>query len=251
MAIEKILFVGDVHAPFENKDALELVLTVAKEWKPDHLACLGDLLDAYSVSSHSKDPARKTSLASEIEYGKGILDRLDDLAVPGRKLFTEGNHETRLQRYIADKAPQFEGLISIPQVLGLKARGWEFTPYRQYATLGKLTLTHDVGYAGRYAPHRTLDALQSSVVFGHTHRLGLLVESNLKGESKVAASFGWLGDLDAVDYMHKGKVTRDWSLGFGIGYLDTDTEYVQLTPIPLLPYKGGLTCMVEGAAFDI
>jgi predicted phosphodiesterase len=249
MAIEKILFFSDPHAPFENKPAVDLVLEVAGDWKPNHLACLGDLIDAYSVSSHSKDPGRKVNLVSEIDYAKELLDLFDDLAVPGRKIFTEGNHETRLQRYIADKAPQFDGLISIPQVLGLKERGWEFTPYRSFATLGKLTLTHDVGYAGRYAPHRTLDALQSSVVFGHTHRLGLLVESNLKGESKVACSFGWLGDLDAVDYMHKGKVTRDWSLGFGIGYLDTETGYVQLTPIPLLPYKKGLTCTVEGTAY--
>jgi hypothetical protein len=252
MAIQKLAFFGDVHAPYEDTRAVRLLLAVLRAWTPHHLVCMGDLLDCYAVSSHSKAPDRKTSLAWEIGYAEALLDRFDALKVPGRKLFIEGNHETRLQRFIAEKAPQFDGLISIPQVLKLKQRKWEYTPYRSFATLGKLALTHDVGYAGRYAPHRTLDALQSSVVTGHTHRLGLLVESNLKGEGKVAASFGWLGDIDAVDYMHKGKVTRDWHLGFGLGYLDTATGYVQLTPIPLLPRGAkGLTCTVEGTRFDV
>lgn len=251
MPLQSILFFGDVHAPFEDKRAMRLVLEVARTLQPHHLVCMGDLMDCYSVSSHSKDPSRKADLAWEVGYTEGILDAFDALGVKGQKHFIEGNHEHRLQRFIADKAPMFEGLVSIPQVLGLKARGWTFTPYRTHTTLGKLVLTHDVGYAGRYAAHRTLDALQHSVVTGHTHRISAVVESNLMGEPKIAASFGWLGDANSIDYMHKGKVTRDWALGFGIGTLDPKTGFVQLTPIPILQDGKKLTCMVEGTKFDV
>ncbi len=42
--------------------------------------------------------------------------------------------------------------------------------------------------------------------------------------------------------MHRIKAIKDWTLGFGIGYLDTKTGIVYLSPVPIV--KG--TCMIEG-----
>ncbi len=61
----------------------------------------------------------------------------------------------------------------------------------------------------------------------------------------VSAQFGWLGDVDSIDYMHEVQAKRNWSLGFGIGYLDTSTSAVHLCPIPIVNYR----CVVEGELF--
>jgi hypothetical protein len=65
------------------------------------------------------------------------------------------------------------------------------------------------------------------------------------GKYRVGAQFGWLGDIKKVDYMHQVKVRRMWSLGFGVGYHDTETGMVYLQPVPIIHY----TACVEGKVY--
>lgn len=242
--LEKILICPDVHIPYQSEKGWKLFLKVAKEFKPDHLVVIGDFLDFYAVSSHSKNPKRANKLDEEIEAGKRALDQLDALKVKN-KYYIAGNHCDRLQRYLQDKAPELFSFISVPELLGLKKRGWKYVPYRKGMKLGKLHLTHDVGAAGRYAVYKCLDTYQHSIVTGHTHRLAYIVEGNAVGEFKLSAQFGWLGDAEQVDYMQQAKVNKDWALGFGIGYLDPKTGIVYLQPVPIINYS----CVVNGKIF--
>jgi hypothetical protein len=57
------------------------------------------------------------------------------------------------------------------------------------------------------------------------------------GDHQVGAQFGWLGDVDKVDYLHRIKVKRLWSLGFGLGYMDEKTGVTHLVPVPIVNYK--------------
>lgn len=247
--LQKVLLFGDLHAPYESKPALRLLLKVLKAVKPDHLVNLGDFCDCAAVSFHSKDPSRAQDLAWEMDHANSILDALDGVKIPGRKIWLDGNHDFRLTRYIADKAPELFGLISLPKILRLKERGWEYHPYRKHTKLGKLLVCHDIGRMGRYAVHRNLDALQHSVVTGHTHRFSLVVEGNALGENRVAASFGWLGSLDDIDYASRLTIQKDWQHGIGLAYLEPTTGYVTIAPIPFLPAGKGFSCVVEGQRY--
>jgi hypothetical protein len=220
------------------------MLKVVKTFKPHTIAIIGDFADFYAVSSHSKDPRRRRNLEWEVEQVKAGLDELDTLGAK-RKLYISGNHEDRLRRYLQDKAPELFGTISIPTLFGLRERGWAYIPYKQDTKVGKLHLTHDVDNAGRYASFKALDVFQHSVVTGHSHRLSYIVEGNAVGEYKVSAQFGWLGDVEQIDYMHRVKAKKDWALGFGLGYLDEETGIAYLTPVPIVRY----TCVVEGKLF--
>jgi hypothetical protein len=198
---------------------------------------MGDTADCYAVSSHSKDPDRALRLEVEIMVvNEEILDPLDSIGAR-KKIFLGGNHEDRLRRYLADKAPEFDGLVDIPSLLHLDTRGWQYVPYKQDTRIGKLHITHDVGSAGRYNVFKCLDTYQGNIVTGHTHRLSYIVEGNAKGEHMVSAQFGWLGDSSKIDYMASVNVRRNWSLGFGIGYLDERTRNVHLTPVPIVNYS--------------
>lgn len=241
--LKKVLFIPDTHRPYHNKKAWALMLKAAKKLRPDVVVVLGDFADFYAVSSHSKDPARAFKLEEELSDVKIGLKELESLGAK-ENIFIAGNHEDRLWRYMQDKAPELNHLISIPKVLGLE-KNWEYVPYRSDYRLGKLYLTHDVGSAGRNSILRCLDSYQHSNVTGHTHRLAYVVEGNAAGEQKIAAQFGWLGDTDAADYMHRMKARKDWSLGFGVGFLDTKTNNVYLVPVPIVNY----TCVVNGELF--
>lgn len=229
----KVLFVPDVHRPYHDEKAWQLLLKAGRAFKPDTLVVLGDFADFYCVSSHDKDPRRVRDLESEVTDVKVGLKELEGLGAR-RRIFISGNHEDRLSRYLMTKAPELFDTVKIPNVLNLK--GWEYVPYKAHVCVGKLNITHDTGRAGRTANLQSLDDFQDNVVIGHTHRIGYAVSGNAKGRPHVGAMFGWLGDVGQVDYMHRVKANRDWALGFGIGYLEP-TGNIHLVPVPIVDYR--------------
>lgn len=247
MRLERIFFISDCHVPFHDKAALRLVMEVIKDFKPTILVSNGDFLDCMAISRHSKDPSRKIGLKKEIDLANKILDQLDVLCPKARRIFLEGNHESRLPRYLEEKAPELVGMVgmSIPEMLNLKTRGWEHVGYKDDIRIGKVFVTHDVGSAGRYNAYRCLDTYQASIVTGHTHRLAYVVEGDAAGGRKVSAQFGWLGDVNQIDWMHRVKARREWTTGFGYGYIDSRSGYVYLVPVPIV--KG--TVVVEGKLY--
>lgn len=239
--VKKVLFVPDTHRPFHDKRAWEILLNAGKVLKPDVLVHLGDMADMYSVSSHRKDPSRALLLDQEIADVNIGFDELDSLGASDKR-FIAGNHEDRLIRYLQDKAPELFGMIDIPTLFDLEGRGWDYTPYKEHTTIGKVYATHDIGSATRYTVYRAAETFQANVVTAHTHRFAYMVEGDATGSAHVSTSFGWLGDVDQVDYMHKVKSLRNWALGFGYGYLYPNGD-MNLVPVPIVDYRVN----VEGA----
>jgi len=244
--LEPVLIFGDSHIPYHDKKAFALMLKVAKDLKPKHIYCIGDFMDFYAVSSHSKNPNRALNLLEELQAGEAELDKLDALGAK-HKVFISGNHCDRLQRYLQDKAPELFNIVDVPKLLHLKERGWAYVPYKSHTKLGKLHLTHDVGVSGRNSVFQCLDTYQHSIVTGHSHRLAYIVEGNAVGEFKLSAQFGWLGDASQIDYMQHAKVLKSWALGFGVGYYDPFSGYVYMTPVPIIKNS----CVVSGKLYKV
>ncbi len=247
--LESMLIVADAHRPYHDQRAWDLMLQVGRSLKPHHVIVNGDLADCYAVSSHSKDPGRKLKFKEELVNVRLGLDQLEALGAANYQ-FIAGNHEDRFTRFLADRAPELYGIVDVPTMLQLEARGWGYTPYKEHTQLGKLYITHDVGTAGRYATYKALDAYQHTIITGHTHRLSYVVEGNAVGEHKLSASFGWLGDAAKVDYMHRVNVNKNWALGFGIGHLNPATGVAYLVPVPIIKVDGAYTCMAHGRYFE-
>jgi len=217
-----------------------LALRAAKAIGVRRVALLGDFADCLSVSSHPKPPDRKLDLALELDAVDAALAEIEAVCDTER-IYVAGNHENRLERYLAEKAPELFNTISIPERLRLKERGWKWVPYKDHIKIGKLFLTHDCGKAGPNAHRDAMNAFQGNVVIGHTHRLGYAVEGNAKGKPHVGVMLGWLGDVKAVDYMFRIRAARDWAHGFGIMY-EEPNGHVHIQPVPIVNGR----CVVEG-----
>jgi predicted phosphodiesterase len=241
--LKKILIIPDVHRPYHDKRAWSLLLRVGMAFKPDKIVTLGDFADFYCVSSHDKDPNRVNGLEAEVADVNVALDELDQLKAK-EKIFITGNHENRLERYLMTKAPELFNMMGIKELFQLKKRNWKYVPYKNHIKIGKLHITHDTGKAGKYAHYQSMDDFQDNTVIGHTHRLGYTVVGNAKGVPHVGAMFGWLGDVEQVEYMHRIKALRDWALGFGIGYEEPNGN-MHLQPVPMVDYK----VVVEGKLY--
>lgn len=238
--MKKVIFIPDVHAPHHDERALRLVEGVINEWEPDVLVCLGDWLDNLAVSGHEPAKVRANNLKREVALAATRLEGLTR-GIPERH-FVMGNHETRLERYIARKAPELDGLLDVADMLCL-GKWTSVTPYNETLKLGKLNITHDVGKAGQNAHRAAAQSYMASSIIGHTHRMAYEVIGRQAGAPVVAAMFGWLGNFREVEYLHRAEAKR-WPLGFGIGRME-DSGVVHVTPVPIVNYRA----VVEGCLY--
>jgi len=229
-ALERVLICPDVHVPYEHELAWRCFLAVARSWRPDHLVVLGDFADFYQVSQYPKDPKRRLTFEDEIAAVNRELAKLHALNAP-HVIFCEGNHETRLSRYVAEKAPAFGGIVDIRALVD--THGWEWVPYGHHASIGKLNFTHDVGASGVNAARQSVEAFGGNVVFGHTHRASSHYISTVHGDRHAGFTMGWLGDPEAIDYRHRARVLRENQHGFGVAWVEAATGlgWVHFVPI--------------------
>lgn len=238
--IERIFMFPDVHRPYHDERAWQLAIKAARAFfapvprRLRRLVVMGDYADFFQVSDHMKDPRNRMGFPAEVADCNHGLDELDDLGVD-QKHFISGNHEWRFERYLMNRAPQLIGLpgTTVPELFRLEARGWTWTPYMESLRVGKVYLTHDEGNAGPQAHVKARQTFEHSVVIGHTHTMASHYAGNAVGESHVGMMFGWLGDVDAVDYMHKAKARR-WQHGFGLGLHEIDTGVVHMHGCPII-----------------
>jgi predicted phosphodiesterase len=238
--MKRLLFVPDCHRPYHNEAAWQLMLKAARQFKPHRVVVLGDYLDCYAVSSHDKSPDRKLRFEDEIADGRKGLGELKDSTPIAEHDYVMGNHERWLNRYLASNAPAVYSMLKIDKLLELKERGWRVTPYQRSLKIGKLWITHDEGNAGPQAHERARATFEGNVVIGHTHRMALSYRGNARGRSHVGAMFGWLGDVEHIDYAHRVRA-QQWQHGFGVGYMQNNGT-VHLQAIPII--EG--SCVVAG-----
>jgi predicted phosphodiesterase len=221
-----ILTIPDVHIPYQDKRALNLAYKVAQTLKPEVIVFIGDFIDCYRVSEYTKDPTRQTNTKQELEQGRKILKQFAKCC--DEYFFCQGNHEVRLQNYIASRAPELYGLISVQEELDIPRANW--TSYREIKKIGKCHWSHEVGYCGLNSMRQSLDAFGGNLVYGHTHNAGILYSGNLRGERHFVMNVGWLGDLKFIDYAHKPRL-KNSQLGVGIVQQDSrGTSYANFVP---------------------
>jgi predicted phosphodiesterase len=246
--MKKLFIIPDIHAPFHDRLAMRLVRLAIKEFVPDIVVQMGDLLDCYSISSFCVDPARRIQFVDEVKKTNELLTSLDEACGSAEKIITLGNHEERLDRYMQSKAPALVGVkgLSVEELLHCKERGWKVVPYKDYHRIGKAIFTHDLDYGYAGVARRAIRDAQHTVIVGHAHRIEEVVEGDAMGTPKFAACFGWLGSADMADYKHRLKANRDWAQGFGIGYMES-TGVVHFQAIPIV-YGG---CCLNGKLLKV
>jgi predicted phosphodiesterase len=216
------------------------MLRAAMLVKPDIIVILGDFADGEALSAHPPTKPGERDFEDEIQSVSKALDQLDALGA-AKKVYVEGNHEFRLDRYLMERAPGLFRSIRWQNLLELYRRGWDWVPYRKSTKVGKLHITHDTGSAGMNAHRVSSKAFGGSAVIGHTHRMSYEVTGRFDGPPYLAAMLGWLGDPEkAAGYIHEAKAS-DWVHGFGVAYIEPD-GITHLQPVPIVNGR----CVVQG-----
>jgi hypothetical protein len=240
--------IPDTHRPFHDRRAYNLMIKVLIDLKPDEITMLGDYADIYNLTSHGKDAGLVTSLVEEIEDVNAGLDEIDRLFPKSKKVYIQGNHEYRFERYVNSKCPELFGVTQFDYLLNLNKRSnWKYIHYgprqRHNVLDSYLVARHEpLGSSAKATATKAL----CSLVYGHIHRIEESHIVGLDGTNHVSFSVGWLGDktLDKVFGYVKGH--HQWQLGFGLVWVDTKTRYFYHHKIHILD---NYTCVVNGKEY--
>ena len=206
---------NDVHVPEHDRKAFNLLLDAIWRIEPDIVTCLGDMLDAYTISHFQKDPERKFRLSHEITIARKMLAEVADAAPKARLIFHGGNHEDRLRKYIWCRCPDLTCLpeLSWPTLLHLDPKHWEYIPYETPFKIGPLWHHHGdvIRQKSGYTARALMEKVGGNVVLGHTHRLAHIHRTTWSSHCQAWEN-GCLCNLKA-EYM---VGTPDWQQGFCI-----------------------------------
>jgi hypothetical protein len=116
------------------------------EKRPDAVVCIGDFGDFPSLSQFGRKREfegrrYKKDLAAFHQGMEFLMEPIEK--APGYDPyleFTDGNHETHIERYVNDD-PRLEGMMSIDD-LKLKDYGWREHPFLQPISIGGVAFCH-------------------------------------------------------------------------------------------------------------
>lgn len=232
MAYERSAFIGDIHVPYQDEEALRTALAFLKVFKPNVVFLLGDVVDFYSLSWFDRDPNRLFDLQKDLDVAHDVLKRIRAVGPRANIFLLKGNHEHRLTKFLRRKAPEMEGLRSLrlETLLGFKKLRINYIEQSWMKFHGFLVKHGNIARAkSGYSATGELEKAGISGLSGHTHRLGKIYRTNYGGMFTWVEA-GCLCDLNP-EYM-EGQIA-DWAHGLAYGmFKQKDRRFViHTTPI--------------------
>jgi predicted phosphodiesterase len=215
--IKRIGIINDVHVPFHAPNAVKAAIDYLQDANIDCLLLNGDIADFYSVSRFIRDPKLR-NLPLEIDTVNQFLTYLqhnfDNI------LYKFGNHEVRLDDYVALRSPELNDLegLSLHEVFHLVQRGIDFIDAKSLIRFGKLTILHGDEIQGGGAVNTARNKLLKSfdnILYGHHHATQYTSQNTIN--NKIVGSFG-VGCLSGLKPRYMPN--NNWNYGFAIAERD-------------------------------
>jgi predicted phosphodiesterase len=186
------LLLADLHYPLHDRKSIRAVLQFVECHRANIESCvlLGDFLDLETISPHTRNRPRlrrRGGYKSDIDgFARAILDPLDKLLKPTcKKTAICGNHSAWVELNLLDEQPELEGVLDIPVMLDLEARGWRWVPQGGHIKICGVTLLHgDQIGSGQNIARKLVDAVHGTAVMGHVHRPSSETVTSLTSEKE-------------------------------------------------------------------
>ena len=204
-SIKNVAVWGDLHIPYHESDAVKAAIKLAKDDKVDAIFLNGDVLDFFGLSFHEKNPKNRPRISEELEsareFLKGLRKHFPNIPI----YWVDGNHENRLERYLAVKAPELldTSEFQISSLLRMAEYGITYLGFRTKCYFGKLLVEHGdrLKGTGGVNPARTARLkYKRSVLINHFHKLSVDSGKQYDGDVMTCWSNGCLCELEP-EYM--------------------------------------------------
>ena len=241
------IFMSDIHYNYEDPAAMKLARRIIRHLKPDSIFLGGDIIDCAAISRFVKAPIDSLSLQDEFDYAHGKLKQLREES-PGAVIqYLDGNHEARLNKYLCSNAKELHSLrdLNIPRQLQLADLDIEHHPYMSKVKVGKLWHVHgDMLGSGPNIARTVYMKVQTSIIFGHHHKIGMHFETPLGKPTSCAIANGTLARLDPEWLIHPA-----WQQGLTlVDY--SPSGYFHAEPVVFFRQGSKIIANVRGKEFS-
>ena len=230
------LLYGDSHFPFQDDRALDIVLAIAEDSKPDVVVHVGDGMDCYGITSKfDPNPNRVHKVQDEIDAYRTHLEQMAQTCPDAARYVLEGNHEDRLRRLLWSLPRDVQQLMSLrkvrevlqwPVLLDLGTIGFTWVPLKeqtQKAILPKFIVKHGVKVSqdSAMSARREMKTHTYSGASGHVHRKAIYYQGKggIDRGNYVWLELGCTCDLNP-EYT---KDPPNWQQGCAVIQFNTET----------------------------
>lgn len=201
LAHNNILFISDLHIPYHDIQALSVAIKYGIENNINTIFINGDLLDFYQISRFT-NIQRKRSVAQELETAKEILDILNKNFPNVPIYFLKGNHDNRLEMYLATKAPELLDIeeFRLEKLLDADKHNMLVLEDTTLVKIGKLNVTHGhLIIRGIFAPVSAARGAflraKASTIISHVHKVSTHSETTIGNKNITCYSTGCMCEL--------------------------------------------------------
>ena len=117
-----VLVISDLHIPYHHKDSFRFLKTIKKEFKPDTVINIGDLLDFHAISMHEHNPDLP-SAGHELDIAREYVKELEGIFPEVTEV--DSNHSSLVYRRALKFGMSKQFLKPYGEFLG--TRKWKWT----------------------------------------------------------------------------------------------------------------------------
>ncbi len=221
----RFVMMNDVHVP--HNIPLDAIFDFIKEFKPDHMLLVGDIINNDPFSHwEKKSPGRAKKMPLPIKYfahanANFYLPLRETIGKDCVTTHWEGNHEYWARRAI-EEMPEGEGYWeawnNIEEID-------QWVSSKMFARLGKLYFTHgDVMNAGMYHAKKLLGYFRRSIRYGHYHDTSSWSDTS-PIDIKDRHTAKCCGTLEKFNPAFMTNRPHDWQHCFTYGYVKPDGTF--------------------------
>lgn len=205
---------SDAHFwPGDRTVAFKALLAVTKELKPKLVVANGDIIDGAETSRHGRIGwEKRPTIAEELSAAKARLDEIRKAAKGATLRYTLGNHCNRLDGWIANQAPQLEGMHGTCLQDHFPEWPMSFSVHLNAGTDDHTIIKHR-WKSGPYATRTNTLNAGTHFVSGHLHQLRVFPHGDARGR-RYGVDTGTLAEIDAEQFRYAEDAPKDWCSGF-------------------------------------
>jgi predicted phosphodiesterase len=188
-----VLVISDLHIPYHHKDSFAFLKEVKKQFKPDTIVNIGDLLDFHAISMHEHNPDLP-SAGDELSLAKSYIRELESIFPDVTEV--DSNHSSLVYRRAIKFGMSAQFLRPYGEFLGTKNWKW----------VDDLTLEMSNGKRVHFTHGKGADVLRVSQTMGM---------NTVQGHYHTKFSIGYWANPDDLFFgMQVGCLINQKSLAF-------------------------------------
>lgn len=208
-----IVFSDAHYWPGEPTVAHRALLEVCKQLKPKMVIANGDVYDGARISRHEPMYTGTMTLPTpqqELDAVRLRMAEVEKASKGAHRVWTIGNHDSRLHRYIAVNAPELSDMpgVSLWDYFNGWEHGWSLM------VNGEVMVKHRY-HNGIHATYNNTLKSGVSVVTGHLHRLCVTPWGDYRGR-RYGVDTGTLSDPLGDQYTYLEGNPTPWCSGFAV-----------------------------------